>query len=123
MQCLKCGRDTKEGEFFCQDCQLTMQRYPVRPGTPVILPRRENPPARKPLMKRRAVPLEDQIRALKRRQRFLSILLITAVLIAALLAVPAWQFFFGERQRPGQNYTVVTDTVQQEKTPVTGSVP
>lgn len=123
MQCLKCGRDTKEGESFCLDCQLTMQRYPVRPGTPVILPRRETPPARKTLIKRRAVPLEDQIRTLKRRQRLLSIFLITAVLIAALLAVPAWQFFFGERQRPGQNYTVVTNTTPPEMTPLVGNVP
>lgn len=123
MQCLKCGRDTKEGESFCQDCQLTMQRYPVRPGTPVILPRRDTSSPRKPLIKRRAVPLEDQIRTLKRRQRVLTVLLITVMLIAALLAVPAWQYFFGDRQLPGQNYTVVTNTTPTEITPPAGDSP
>lgn len=114
MNCLKCGREAAEDQVFCQDCLLVMQRYPVRPGTPVILSRRsESPAVRKPV-RRRGVSPEEQVRSLRMRIRILSVLLIAALLASALLAVPAWQHLFGERLRPGQNYSSVTPASQND---------
>ena len=43
MDCLKCGKETEEKNVFCADCLAVMARYPVKPGTPVQLPRRATP--------------------------------------------------------------------------------
>lgn len=40
MNCLKCGKETCNGQVFCPDCQQIMQQYPVKPGTAIHLPPR-----------------------------------------------------------------------------------
>lgn len=40
-QCLKCGKKTEERSVFCSECLEVMERYPVKPGTIVHLPRRQ----------------------------------------------------------------------------------
>ncbi len=107
MNCLKCGRETENEQVFCQDCLLEMQKYPVRPGTAIMLPKHREASAARKSTKRRSVSAEDQLRALKKRCRILSMLLALALLLAALLAVPAWQHLAEERLRPGQNYTAI----------------
>ena len=39
-RCLKCRREIAEGQVFCDDCLAQMKKYPVKPGTPVNLPKR-----------------------------------------------------------------------------------
>lgn len=109
MACLKCGRDTEEGAVFCTDCLLTMQKYPVRPGTPVVLPTRERSVSKK-APKRRVISAEDQLKALKKRNRNLFVLWIATVLALTFLAFVGWQNFFRPQHRPGQNYTAITAT-------------
>lgn len=109
MACLKCGRDTEEGAVFCTDCLLTMQKYPVRPGTPVVLPTRERSVSKK-APKRRVISAEDQLKALKKRNRNLFVLWIATVLALAILAFVGWQNIFRSQHRPGQNYTAITAT-------------
>lgn len=109
MACLKCGRDTEEGAVFCTDCLLTMQKYPVRPGTPVVLPTRERSVSKK-APKRRVISPEDQLKVLKKRNRNLFALWIATVLALAILAFVGWQNFFRPQHRPGQNYTAITAT-------------
>ena len=41
MACIKCGKDVANGGEFCEECLVEMEQYPVKPGTPVILPKRE----------------------------------------------------------------------------------
>lgn len=109
MSCLKCGRDTEEGAVFCTECLLEMQRYPIRPGTPVLLPTQERTAPRK-MPKRRPIPPEEQIKGLKKRIRTLTILWITTLLALAVLAVVCWRTLPHPEHRPGQNYTAITST-------------
>ena len=46
-QCLKCGKETAEKAIFCQQCQDDMGKYPVKPGTVIHLPKRQNAPEKK----------------------------------------------------------------------------
>lgn len=110
MGCLKCGRDTISEQVFCTECQLEMKKYPVRPGTVVQLPTRKNVSVVKKTMKRRTVPLDDQVRNLKKRVRTLTILLIVVTVIAAALAVPAVDHLMENHFKIGQNYTTVVPT-------------
>ena len=107
MTCLKCGRDTSGDQVFCDACLDIMEYYPVKPGTAVQLPKRPANSSRKPV-KRRGPSLEDQIRILKQRVTILTISLVVALLIAALLAIPAYQHFVSQSIHPGQNYSVIT---------------
>lgn len=110
MYCMKCGREVDEGQVFCLDCQLEMEKYPVRPGTVVLLPKREeNSFIKKAPVKRRNVPTpEDQIRSLRRRLRVVSLLWIVTLALLAVLVYPTAKVLLEEQQlRPGQNYTSI----------------
>lgn len=41
MNCLKCGKETAEGQVFCPECQEIMAQHPVKPGTAIHLPQRD----------------------------------------------------------------------------------
>ena len=36
MSCMKCGKEVSEDQVFCPECLAEMERYPVKPGTPVL---------------------------------------------------------------------------------------
>ena len=110
MYCMKCGREAEMGQSFCPECLQEMDRYPVKPGTPVNLHKRREVPQKK-VVKRRTVPPEEQIRKLKRRVRRLTVALLVALLLIAALAVPTVTHLTEGRLRPGQNYSVITDTL------------
>ena len=105
MHCMKCGRETESEQVFCQDCQLEMEKYPVKPGTVVQLPKQQDP-APKKSGKRRVIPLEDQVKILRKRVKVLT----------ALLAVPTVLYFEEEHFLPGQNYSSITVTTASEDT-------
>lgn len=88
-----------------------MEKYPVRPGTVVQLPVRKAPSAaKKQPLKKRTVPLEEQLKVLKKRCRTLILLLILVTAIAVALAIPAVEHFMETHHKIGQNYTTVTPT-------------
>lgn len=120
MHCLKCGRETDEGQVFCQECLLDMGKHPVDPNEVVLLPQRPaTPPAKKPA-RRRTVPPEERILQLKKRIRLLAVLLVLVTTIAAALAYPTVQYFRRYRLRPGQNYSsIVATTAPVETVPET----
>lgn len=111
MNCLKCGRKIDDGQVFCTDCLVQMEKYPIKPGTAVILPSRNDPvPARKSSFRfRPALSPEEQLRHLKRRVHRLTLALAVVLLLFAGLA-----FFTGHLLRsrsqplPGQNYSSFT---------------
>lgn len=87
MPCIKCGRKLEEGQAFCADCLEEMTKYPIKPGTPVLLPQHPQTPPAKPRQKKREIKPEEQIQQLKAANRWLK-LALTALLIGfALLAV------------------------------------
>ena len=112
MNCLKCGRETDEDHVFCESCRETMKKYPVRPGTAVLLPRRDHAPAVKKSRHRvRSVPTpEEQIRRLKRQRTWLSCLVCAFLLIFAAGTFLLVNLHRGENHRPGQNYSAVETT-------------
>ena len=115
MFCMKCRRDLEEGQVFCLECQKEMAKYPVRPGTVVLLPKREESHfVKKTQPKRRMAPTpEEQIRSLKTRLRIVTaMLLISLTLMAALVYPVAKELLDDPRFRPGQNYSTIIDIPQ-----------
>ena len=74
MYCMKCGRETEEETVFCRDCLLEMEKYPVDPGTVVLLPRRKESVLIKKVPKRHIPTAEEQVTFLRKCMRFLIIL-------------------------------------------------
>ena len=66
MYCLKCGREVYEDQVFCSDCIAVMEKYPVKPGTVILLPkRREGNGGSRPTVRRKTLTAEEQIRKLE----------------------------------------------------------
>lgn len=118
MGCLKCGRDVEDGAVFCLGCLREMEKYPVRPGTPVVLPSLERT-AVKRTPKRRGISPEEQIRNLKKQIRTVTILWIVTFLVMAVLAAVCWRVLPHPQPRPGQNYTAVTAATSPSQTETT----
>ncbi len=84
---MRCGAKTGEKEVFCSECLASMEKYPVRPGTPVHIPMRTViPEIKKTPKKKREITLEEQISRLRNMVRRLSAALIAALVIIMLLA-------------------------------------
>ena len=108
MTCLKCGRNTVDDHVFCADCLAVMDRYPVKPGTPVHLPRHAFVPGgKKQTARKRTISQEEQIERLRkrlRRSRLAGLVLLVTLCLAAILLV---REFAGEDiPAIGQNYTI-----------------
>lgn len=108
MNCMRCGRETVGEQVFCQDCQIEMDKYPVRPGTVVQLPKRKETTVTRKVPKRRTVPLEEQVKALRRRVRILTVLLAVALALVIAMVYPSVSYWTEDHFAPGQNYNTVT---------------
>ena len=105
MQCMKCGRDLELGQVFCGECQADMEKYPVKPGTVVLLPRYHRPYVQPKKTVKRTVPPEEQIRKLKKRSRILALLLAVSMTVAVGLGYLAAALYieYDGKFLPGQN--------------------
>ncbi|MDD5864732.1 MAG: hypothetical protein PUD80_08885 [Firmicutes bacterium] len=112
MNCLKCGREIEEGQVFCGDCLLDMEKHPVKPGTAVQLPPQVYASApKKAHPRRRTKPApEEQVKSLKLRVRVLAVLLAICIVLLAVLTVPAMKYYREDHFLPGQNYSAVSST-------------
>lgn len=113
MQCLKCGREISAGDVFCRECLADMAHYPIKPGTPLRIPQRqENTAAKKQAPRRPAVPAEEQVKRLKRRLRLVSAVLAVVVALGCLAAWLGYTYIKENRNKrlPGQNYSSVATT-------------
>ena len=108
MNCLKCGRKTVDDRVFCDDCLAVMDRYPVKPGTPVHLPRHAFIPTKvKQAPRKRAISQEEQILGLKKRLRRSRLIGLVLLLVLCLVSVLLVREFAGEDiPAIGQNYTI-----------------
>jgi len=118
VNCMKCGRDIEPEQVFCAQCLADMEKYPVRPGTAVQLPRRQETPLyRKVYPKRRPPTPEEQIRRLRKNIRRLWGCLIACFVIIALLIYPfVRELIDSQKQLPGQNYTSTSSVVSSDPT-------
>lgn len=110
LNCIKCGRETVNEQVFCPDCQIEMQKYPVRPGTVVQLPSRKEEAAPKKVSRKKVISPEEQLESLKKQVRTLWLSLILVSLLAAALSVPAYQHWKEGQKKIGQNYTAIPAT-------------
>ena len=85
MQCMKCGVDVPEGQVFCDKCLEIMDRYPVKPGTPVqILPRTTKDKS----SKKRELSPEEQLNKQKNLNRRLRLLIwLLGIALACAIGV------------------------------------
>lgn len=106
MNCLKCGAETSFENVFCDSCLKEMEKYPVAPGTSVSIPVQTSRPVKKAVRKKTVSP-EEQIAALKKKIRLLTVLLTAVSLLAVLLLYPAVKYLMEDHFLPGQNYTSI----------------
>lgn len=116
MHCMKCGQEIEEDQVFCGDCLAGMEKYPVKPGTAVMLPRvRSVSPVKKAYSKWRQPPTpEEMVVRLKKRVRRLVILwLVTLALLAAFAYPTVRDLLEKDKLLPGQNYGIITTTTTE----------
>ena len=108
MSCMKCGKDTADGQAFCARCLEVMESYPVKPDVHIQLPAwttRESPKKQtrknRPARKRQAASLRKQI-------AWMWALII--LLILALAASLGKEAVLPGSKPPGQNYTYTEPT-------------
>lgn len=120
MKCLKCGRETDQ--TFCQACREEMEKYPVKPGTIVLLPK-ERPSGKKTPSRHPAVPpeviMQNQRRTIRRLGRGFAVLLVLTVLMGVVIV----RLVEESGQRPvGQNYSTVTKPSEETTAAATQSL-
>ena len=105
MHCLKCNRETEDNQVFCKECLAQMAKEPIKPGTPVTIPKRppstprENlPPAVRP--EEQVVQLQHQV---SRLHKWITVVTVLLLIVSSLL-------LYGIATREegfsiGQNYT------------------
>ena len=109
MGCMKCGKETADNQAFCEECLEEMAAYPVKPGTPVLLPNRPAAPVvRKHRSHKRQRKPEEQLSHQKKWIVFLCAfccLLMVALTLSVILNI----MLLGNEELPilpGQNYNV-----------------
>lgn len=107
MNCIKCGRETVDEDIFCLNCLAEMEKYPVQPGTVVLLPRRKEYSHMKKSSKRHTPSAEEQIAILRKRIGILTFLLLVTIAAIAVMFKPAMHYVKDEHFEIGQNYSTV----------------
>lgn len=112
MHCMKCGKQIKEDQVFCEACLEIMERFPVKPGTRVQLPSRPDPTVKKPAQRKTPLsPKEQNLRLRKAMQWMAAVLAVS--LLALAITVSLLVHTLQDRNAQGtigRNYnTVSTD--------------
>ena len=107
MNCMKCGKEVTEDSVFCADCLLEMEKYPVDPGTVVLLPRRSESSVQKKIVKRHVPSPEEQIASLRKKVLILTLLLMACIAAIVLMFAPTMHYVRDEHFEIGQNYSSV----------------
>lgn len=108
MNCIKCGKEVTDDGVFCVDCLLEMKKYPVDPGTVVLLPRRREASIQKKQVKRHAPAPEEQIASLRKKVLILTLLLMACITAIVLMFEPTMHYVRDEHFEIGQNYSSVS---------------
>ena len=113
MNCMKCGTEIENGKVFCERCLTDMDKYPVKPGTRILLPNHPAPEAaKKQAPKKRPLSTKEK---LKRTQQVLKWMTV-ALVVSLLLLVFSIYMLFEETHRLIPRTTLVRTTVQLAST-------
>ena len=107
MHCMKCGAELKISGAFCENCLADMEKYPVRPGTVVQLPRRREVSVIKKPPKRHVPSIEEQLKYLRKCIMILTVLLVVCIAAIVLMFKPTMHYVRDEHFEIGQNYSSV----------------
>lgn len=117
MYCMKCGKEILEKQVFCDACLAGMEQYPVKPGTPVLLPNRSAPaPVKKSASRKKILSVEDRLARAKKAIQWLSIILAVAI-FALFLSITLLADTITSKSPAheiGQNYNTVGDSKNTE---------
>ncbi len=105
MRCLKCNRETADNQVFCDECLAQMKQQPIKPGTPITLPKR--PPSKPRTKPHPQVRPEEQIEKLEKQVSHLH-RCITVLLTLLLVVSAVFLYFLSNNSSDfgiGQNYT------------------
>jgi len=91
MSCLKCGQEVSAGQIFCDSCLADMEKHPVKPGTPVIIPNYNKPLPSKRSHKR-ITKSQDLIAAQRRLIGWLLTTILILLLAVAALTIAMFHF-------------------------------
>lgn len=111
MNCLKCGKETSRERVFCDHCLDTMAAYPVKPGTPIHLPRQAvSQTAKKTSSRKRVLSPDERIERQKKLLRGLACMVIClAILLGlSLAALVSTGQALKTAKNTGKNFTVET---------------
>lgn len=113
MKCMRCGTEIAAGSVFCDDCLAEMEKHPVKPGTPVYLPRHEKQQAPK-RSKKRTMKAEDHVHILRRVVIWLIIivLILSLALTATIYKIVSDSNQSNANRLPGQNYDTSSSASQ-----------
>lgn len=90
MACMKCGKETDNGQVFCDSCLEVMERYPVKPDIVVQLPPvRTLGSDKKSARKKELSPKEllRKQRKLLKRYQYLTLLLLLLLTVSLALLI------------------------------------
>ena len=108
MYCMKCGKEIPEKQAFCDSCLAVMEQFPVKPGTPVLLPNRPTPaPLKRSSSRKKVLSVEERLAKAKKIIQRLSIILavaLFALVLSIVLLVDTIQSDAPDREI-GQNYS------------------
>ena len=112
MNCMRCGRETRDDRVFCPKCLEAMERCPVPPDVAVRLPKRQSASPKKIAARKKQISPEEQIARLKRRNRWLTGLVCLLLVLSVLLAVSSARYLkqLDIQQLLGKNYSTVEPT-------------
>ena len=86
MDCLRCGKETVDAQFFCAQCLEDMKQYPIKPGTPVhITPRPTAAPEKRASSHKRELLPQEVV--LQYRRIIVGLTVTIALLCIALCVV------------------------------------
>ena len=85
LHCMKCGKEISEKQVFCDSCLEVMERFPVNPGTRILLPNRSAPAvSKKTASRRRVLTAEERLARCRKAIQVLSITLAVAIFALCL---------------------------------------
>lgn len=117
MYCMKCGTEIPEKQVFCDSCLEVMDLFPVKPGTRVLLPNRAAPvTVKKSTSRRKVLSLEERLARARKAIQWLSIALITSIIILFLSVTLLLETLNSEdpNRMIGQNYSTIDAAADSE---------
>ena len=110
-RCVKCGRPAAADQAFCPECLEEAEKYPVKPGMVVLLPRHDQTTKTPARRRHPAVAPEEQLQRLKKHVITLWLALVLTLSAAGVLGWLVVDDYLEEKAGnflPGQNYSAET---------------